>query len=175
MARGQVTQIPAAHLPAFSASPNLDYPSKWLKFSCHTIFCQMTKFSSPRWKRPHGNVLCLQRCDVLYQSGTGDTEAPKSAGLNANAPDFNPMSNSNYLATATASLTSLLSLGSNNSDGVSQKSGKVERVFKPPGKPRQVKDEVIIRNSDSGKGNRKLNEHKVFSSRKTKYSRLTWN
>ena len=75
------------------------------------------------------------------------------------------MSTSNYLSSATASLTSLLSVGTNPSGvdhqnqlsngKVTLSGGKIERTFKPPGKPQTVKDEVVIRNSDSGKG--KLN------------------
>jgi len=125
-------------------------------------------------------LLQVEQCDVNFiqgGEGGGRQQRLRSVSLNANASEFQPppptpppvVSTAKFLASASANLSSLLSV--NNAPPakaaapgpagdvpavlpqgqVIASSGKFDKPSRVPGKPQLLKDEVVIRNADSGK------------------------
>jgi len=111
-------------------------------------------------------LLQVEQCDVNYNhDGVPQLQQlPRPTSLNANASEFQPVSTAKFLASASANLSSLLSVNPAAGDQalptppvppgqVMVSSGKFDKPSRVPGKQaqQQFKDEVVIRNADSGK------------------------
>jgi len=133
---------------------------------------EIIELRAMKWK-PNENVtnyykhklLQVEQCDVNYNHDGGpQQQLPRPTSLNANASEFQPVSTAKFLASASANLSSLLSVNPASGDQalptppvppgqVMVSSGKFDRPSRVPGKQpqQQFKDEVVIRNADSGK------------------------
>merc|ERR1719376_921807 len=118
-------------------------------------------------------LMQVEQCDGINPLPTAAAESqvkpappPPPASLNANASEFQPVSTAKFLASASANLSSLLSVNPSAAVAAVTSSGDQaqlassageggERLDKPQraqGKPQQqLRDEVVIRNADSGK------------------------